>query len=93
VNSSPPASDPGVERTALLRHGVRLEYATLGWNVVGLVMLAFTALAARSAALAGLGLDSLIEIGASIVVLWELSDTHAGRQQQALRLIGEPSRC
>ena len=51
-------------------------------------MLAVTALAARSVALARFGLDSLIEIGASIVVLWELSDTHAGRQQRALRLIG-----
>lgn len=39
---------------ALLGRGVRLEYATLGWNVVGLVVLAFTALAARSVALAGL---------------------------------------
>jgi divalent metal cation (Fe/Co/Zn/Cd) transporter len=76
-----------VERAALARRGVRLEYATLGWNVLGLVVLAVTALAARSVALAGFGLDSLIEIGASIVVLWELSDTHAGRQQRALRLI------
>jgi divalent metal cation (Fe/Co/Zn/Cd) transporter len=88
VSSSPLSSVPGAERTVLLRRGVRLEYATLGWNVVGLVVLAFTALAARSVALAGFGLDSLIEIGASIVVLWELSDTHAGRQQRALRLIG-----
>jgi divalent metal cation (Fe/Co/Zn/Cd) transporter len=70
-----------------IKRGVWLEYATLGWNVVGLVVLAFTALAARSVALAGFGLDSLIEIGASIVVLWELSDTHAGRQRRALRLI------
>jgi hypothetical protein len=31
------------------------------------------AVAARSVALAGFGLDSLIEIGASMVVLWELS--------------------
>jgi divalent metal cation (Fe/Co/Zn/Cd) transporter len=84
----PPAAEPGLTRAALLRRGVRLEYATLGWNVVGLVVLAFAALAARSVALAGFGLDSLIEIGASIVVLWELSDTHAGRQQRALRLIG-----
>lgn len=70
-----------------MRRGVRLEYVTLGWNVVGLAVLAVTALAARSVALAGFGLDSLIEIGASIVVLWELADTHADRQQRALRLI------
>jgi divalent metal cation (Fe/Co/Zn/Cd) transporter len=76
-----------IRRAALVRRGARLEYATLGWNVLGLAVLAVTALAARSVALAGFGLDSLIEIGASTVVLWELSDTHAGRQQRALRLI------
>jgi divalent metal cation (Fe/Co/Zn/Cd) transporter len=79
------SADP--DRAGLVRRGVRLEYLTLGWNVVGLAVLAVTALAARSVALAGFGLDSLIEIGASIVVLWELADTHADRQQQALRLI------
>lgn len=36
-------------------------------------MLSFAALAARSVALAGFGLDSVIEIGASTVVLWELA--------------------
>jgi divalent metal cation (Fe/Co/Zn/Cd) transporter len=33
-------------------------------------------------------LDSLIEIGASLVVIWELSGTGAARQRFALRLIG-----
>jgi divalent metal cation (Fe/Co/Zn/Cd) transporter len=46
------------------------------------------AVAARSVALAGFGLDSLIEIGASTVVLWELAGTGEERQRRALRLIG-----
>jgi divalent metal cation (Fe/Co/Zn/Cd) transporter len=50
--------------------------------------LAITAIAARSVALAGFGLDSFIEIGASTVVLWELSGTGAERQRTALRIIG-----
>lgn len=75
-------------RDALLRRGFALEYATLGWNVVGIAVLAITAIAARSVALAGFGLDSLIEIGASVVVIWELSGTGAARQRRALRLIG-----
>jgi hypothetical protein len=33
-------------------------------------------------------MDSLIEIGASTVVLWELSGTGEHRQRRALRLIG-----
>lgn len=60
---------------------------TLGWNVAGIVVLAIAAVAARSVALAGFGLDSLIEIGASTVVLWELSGTGEERQKRALRWI------
>ena len=65
-----------------------LEYVTLGWNVAGVAILAVTAIAARSVALAGFGLDSLIEIGASVVVVWELSTTGQARQRQAMTLIG-----
>jgi divalent metal cation (Fe/Co/Zn/Cd) transporter len=72
----------------MLRRGFILEYITLGWNVVGIVVLAITAIAARSVALGGFGLDSLIEIGASTVVIWELSGTGHDRQQRALKLIG-----
>ncbi|MFD8717745.1 cation transporter [Streptomyces sp. NPDC059629] len=75
-------------RAALLRRGFALEYATLGWNVVGIVVLAVAALRARSVSLAGFGLDSLIEIGASTVVVWELSGTGEERQRRGLRLIG-----
>jgi divalent metal cation (Fe/Co/Zn/Cd) transporter len=73
---------------ALLRRGLMLEYLTLAWNIVGIVILAIAAWAARSVALAGFGLDSLIEIGASTVVIWELSGTGESRERRALRLIG-----
>lgn len=76
------------ERTDLLRRGRQLEALTLGWNVVGVAVLAVAAVAARSIAVAGFGLDSLIEIGASTVVLWELSDSGEQRQERGLRLIG-----
>ena len=39
-------------------------------------------------ALAGFGLDSLIEIGASTVVIWELSGSDSRRERRALQLIG-----
>jgi divalent metal cation (Fe/Co/Zn/Cd) transporter len=75
-------------RAAALRRGFALECLTLGWNVVGIVVLAMAAIGARSVALAGFGLDSLIEIGASVVVIWELSGVGEARQWRALRLIG-----
>jgi divalent metal cation (Fe/Co/Zn/Cd) transporter len=75
-------------RSVLLRRGYALEYVTLTWNAAGIVVLAIAAVTAQSVALAGFGLDSLIEIGASTVVIWELSGTSAERQRRALRLIG-----
>ena len=88
----------------LLRRGRQLEGMTLAWNVVGVAILAYAAIVARSVALAGFGnparyvtvlgglagfgLDSLIEIGASTVVLWELADIEQSRQHRALRMIG-----
>jgi divalent metal cation (Fe/Co/Zn/Cd) transporter len=81
----PNAGQPNAE---LLRAGINLERLTLGWNVIGVLVLAFAALSARSVALAGFGLDSLVEIGASAVVLWELVGTGEARRQRALRFIG-----
>jgi divalent metal cation (Fe/Co/Zn/Cd) transporter len=72
----------------LLRRGRAYEAATLAWNVAGIAVLSVAAVAARSVALAGFGLDSLIEIGASTVVLWELAGAGEERQRRALRLIG-----
>ncbi len=53
VTTSPHALRP----EHLLRRGVNLESATLARNVVGIVVLAVAAVAARSVALAGFGLD------------------------------------
>ncbi len=75
-------------RDALTRRGLHLEYATLGWNVVGVPLLAVAAIRSGSAAAAGFGVDSAIEIVASLVVVWELTGTTGGREPVALRLIG-----
>ncbi|HEY8914216.1 cation transporter [Lacisediminihabitans sp.] len=79
---------PTATTSALRRRGLGLEWATLAWNVVGLAVLAVLAVRASSVALAGFGLDSLIEIGASTVVIWELRGTGEARQRRALRFIG-----
>jgi divalent metal cation (Fe/Co/Zn/Cd) transporter len=72
----------------LLRRGLMLEYLTLSWNVVGAVVLLISALAAGSVALAGFGVDSMIEIVASAVVVWQLKgEVGSGREQRAFRII------
>lgn len=75
------------DTAALLQRGLRLEYCTLAWNVVGTVVVIVAAMQARSIALAGFGLDSLIEILASTVVVWQLRGVDEGRESLALRVI------
>ncbi|WP_201386220.1 cation transporter [Ktedonobacter sp. SOSP1-85] len=77
-----------MQQTTLLKRGLWLEYITLGWNVVGVIIVIIAAYAARSVALAGFGLDSLIEIFASVVVIWQLRGVNQQRERMALRLIG-----
>jgi divalent metal cation (Fe/Co/Zn/Cd) transporter len=77
------------DRSKLLRRGLRLEYATLAWNLSEIGFLSYAAIEARSVALAGFALDSCIEIFASIVVVWRLKGTYdAERERTAERLIG-----
>jgi peptidoglycan/LPS O-acetylase OafA/YrhL len=77
-----------VVQAPLIRRGLLLEYVTLGWNVVGVVIVAVAAYKARSVAQAGFGLDSLIEIFASVIVVWQLLGVNQHRERLALRLIG-----
>jgi divalent metal cation (Fe/Co/Zn/Cd) transporter len=75
-------------RRMLVRRGLTLEYLTLAWNFVGTIVSILAAVAAGSVALAGFGLDSVIEIGASTVVIWQLNRRDHTNQRRALRLIG-----
>ncbi|MGN7862482.1 cation transporter [Microbacterium sp. 22303] len=75
------------DRLRLRRAGIALEVVTLAWNVVGVALLAILAYRSGSVALLGFGLDSLIEIGASTVVIWELTGSDERRQRLGLRLI------
>lgn len=81
--------DANGPRARLLRRGLRLEYATLGWNVVEIGFLIAAAISARSVALAGFAFDSFIEIFASIIVVWQLKGTTAHHhEERAVRMIG-----
>jgi divalent metal cation (Fe/Co/Zn/Cd) transporter len=77
-----------MQRPSLLQRGLWLEYTTLGWNAVGTVVVLVAAFRAASAALVGFGLDSAIEIFASVVVVWQLKGLEQSREALALKLIG-----
>lgn len=60
------------DRAAWLRRALRLEYLTVGWNVVeGVVALTAAALAG-SVALVGFGVDSFVESASGSVLIWRL---------------------
>jgi divalent metal cation (Fe/Co/Zn/Cd) transporter len=75
-------------RDAILRRGSRLEYLTIGWNLLeGLVGIIFGALAG-SIALLGFGLDSGIEVFSGAVLLWRLNSDTRDSERLAARLVG-----
>ena len=82
------STSPLAPASSLLRRGLYLEYVTLAWNVLGAGIIIVAAVKARSVALAGFGLDSLIEIFASTIVVWQLKSIGQDRERTALRLIG-----
>lgn len=80
------------DRSRLQRIGLRLEYATIAWNVGEAGLTIGLGIAAGSLALIGFGADSIIEVFASSVVVWHLHPGHERdsphRTSVALRLVG-----
>ncbi len=78
------------QKQDLEKRAVRLEYLTIGWNVVEMTITIALGIAAASLALVAFGLDTMVELFASGVVVWHLR--HPGRDSDrvtalALRLV------
>ena len=71
----------------LFHRGLRLEYLTISWNLIEAVVAIGFGTAAGSIALVGFGFDSVIEVFAASVVIWELRGVGEDRERRALRLI------
>lgn len=66
----PPQVGPGSqERAALLKRALRLEYLTVGWNVIEGIVAVGAALRAGSVALLGFGADSFVESLSGLVLV------------------------
>ncbi len=81
------------QRAAAVRHGQRLEYFTIGWNVLEGLVAVIAGVAAGSISLVGFGIDSFIEVTSGSVLLWRMMvDRDAHRRERnerrALRLVG-----
>ena len=79
-----------VDHERLLRRGIRLEWATTAWNTMEVFVTISLGIAAKSLALVAFGLDSMIEVFASTVVIWHLREGRnpaPERTRLAFRLI------
>jgi divalent metal cation (Fe/Co/Zn/Cd) transporter len=76
------ATSAGLSRRAFV-----LEGLTVAWNTIEAAVALVAGVVAGSIALLGFGLDSLVEIFAASVVIWQLRGVPEEREQRALRLI------
>jgi len=65
-------------RAQLLSRGLRLEYLTVGWNVVEGLIAVGAGVAAGSIALIGFGVDSFVETISGLVLIWRLREEAGG---------------
>lgn len=70
------------DRTGLLTRGLRLEYLTVGWNVVEGLVAVGAALAAGSVALLGFGIDSFVESASGLIIIWRLLAEQRGAHHE-----------
>lgn len=74
-------------RPRRIAHALRLEYLTVGWNVVEGVIAVAAALAAGSVALLGFGIDSFIESASGLVLIWRLLAERHGRHRGSIEAL------
>ena len=73
-----------LDREALVHRGLRLNYLTIGYNVVEALVSLIAGALAGSVALVGFGVDSVIEVSASIAAQWRLRvDLDHARREHA----------
>lgn len=74
-------TDPTRDR--LLARGLRLEYVTVGWNILEGLIAVGAGFAAGSIALVGFGVDSFVETISGGVLAWRLSAEIRGNLDEA----------
>jgi divalent metal cation (Fe/Co/Zn/Cd) transporter len=80
-------------RPALVRRGLQLNYLTIGYNTLEAIVSLAAGIVAGSVALIGFGVDSVIEVSASLAAQWRLrADLDPARRERvehlSVRIIG-----
>src|SRR5437588_13051575 len=72
------------------RAGLRIEFLSIGWTALESIVGVIVGVLAGSVALISFGIDSVIEVASSLVLVWRLSDASAKEDREAFahRLVG-----
>ncbi len=90
-----PALAAGVgarERARHLDRALRLEWLTVGWNVLEGLIAVTAALAAGSVALLAFGIDSFVETSSGMILLWRLRAEAGMRDPRAIDALDRRAR-
>jgi divalent metal cation (Fe/Co/Zn/Cd) transporter len=71
-------------RTEQLEHALRLEYFTVGWNLLEAVVGMVAGLIAGSVSLVAFALDSVVESTSGSILIWRLKAETAGKSSDHL---------
>jgi divalent metal cation (Fe/Co/Zn/Cd) transporter len=81
-----------MDRSHLIKRGIRLEYFTIGWNLFEGAIAIGAGIIAASPSLVGFGFDSFIESISGSALLWRLriddEETRERREKIALKVVG-----
>lgn len=77
-------------RAGQRRAGRKVEYVSIAWTSLEAIIGIIAGLRANSVALIGFGVDSMIELASSLVLLWRLADHPRAEEREAVahRIVG-----
>jgi len=83
-------SDLGQAGAIYRRAGRKIEFLSIGWTALESIVGIIAGVIAGSVALISFGIDSVIEVASSLVLVWRLSDASATEDREAFahRLVG-----
>jgi len=86
-------ADAVLDRRSIANRGKRLEYFTIGWNMLEGLVAVIAGAIAGSISLVGFGIDSFIEVTSGATLLWRMTvDADVERRERneklSLRIVG-----
>lgn len=84
------SADVGETLAVHRRAGRRIEFLSIAWTALESIVGIIAGVIAGSVALISFGIDSVIEVASSLVLVWRLSDASAAEDREAFahRLVG-----